>query len=61
MAFGHGVHQCIGQPLARIELRVILGTLLRRLPDLRLAVDPRDVPFRLYSQVNSVTRLPVTW
>jgi cytochrome P450 len=61
MAFGHGIHQCIGQPLARVELRIILGTLLRRLPGLRLAVDPAEVPFRLYSQVNSVTRLPVTW
>lgn len=61
LAFGHGVHQCLGQPLARIELRIILGTLLRRLPGLRLAVDPSEVPFRQYSQVNSVTRLPVTW
>jgi cytochrome P450 len=61
LAFGYGMHQCIGQPLARIELRVILGTLLRRLPGLRLAVDPSEVPFRLYSQVSSVTRLPITW
>jgi cytochrome P450 len=61
LAFGHGAHQCIGQALARVELRIILGTLLRRLPRLRLAVDPDEVPFRRYSQVNGVTRLPVTW
>jgi cytochrome P450 len=61
LAFGYGMHQCVGQPLARIELRVILGTLLRRLPGLRLAVAPSEVPFRRYSQVSSATRLPVTW
>jgi len=61
LAFGYGIHQCVGQPLARVELRVILGTLLRRLPGLRLAVDPSEVPFRLYSQVSGVSRLPVTW
>ncbi|MEV7007437.1 cytochrome P450 [Streptosporangium sp. NPDC051022] len=61
LAFGYGVHQCVGQALARIELQVIFRTLLRRLPGLRLAVDPGEVPFRLYSQVNSVVTLPVTW
>ncbi|MFF0579688.1 cytochrome P450 [Streptosporangium saharense] len=61
LAFGYGAHQCIGQALARIELQVILGTLLRRLPGLRLAVDPGEVPFRMYSQVSSVVTLPVAW
>src|SRR5690606_9225429 len=38
LAFGHGVHQCLGQQLARIEMRVALPALLRRFPRLRLAV-----------------------
>jgi cytochrome P450 len=61
LAFGFGLHQCIGQTLARMELRIILGTLLRRLPDLRLAIPLDEVPFKMFSQTASVTRLPVTW
>ena len=37
MAFGYGLHQCLGQPLARMELQVVYGTLYRRIPTLRLA------------------------
>lgn len=40
VAFGYGIHQCLGQTLARVELQIILTTLLHRLPDLRLAVPP---------------------
>jgi cytochrome P450 len=61
LAFGYGVHQCLGQPLARIELQVILGTLLRRLPSLQLAADPAELPYRVYSQVTGVMELPVRW
>jgi cytochrome P450 len=39
LAFGHGIHHCLGAPLARMEGRLALGTLLRRFPQLRLAVD----------------------
>src|SRR6185312_4655338 len=42
-AFGFGVHQCLGQPLARMELQVVYGTLYRRIPTLRLAVDPAEI------------------
>lgn len=61
LAFGFGVHQCLGQPLARMELQVVYGTLYRRLPTLRLAVDPADVPLKHDGIVYGVYRLPVTW
>ncbi|WP_067510138.1 cytochrome P450, partial [Actinoplanes sp. TFC3] len=61
LAFGFGVHQCIGQPLARAELRVALTRLARRLPGLRLATDPAHLPTRDNSVVYGLAELPVTW
>ncbi|MGE0217729.1 cytochrome P450 [Mycolicibacterium sp.] len=60
-AFGYGVHQCIGQPLARAELHVIFETLLRRVPTLSLAIDPSEVPFKTEATINGVFNLPVKW
>ncbi|SEL29412.1 cytochrome P450 [Streptacidiphilus jiangxiensis] len=61
VAFGFGVHQCLGQPLARLELQIALETLIRRLPDLRLAVPFEDVRFRTDTAVHGLEELPVTW
>jgi cytochrome P450 len=61
MAFGFGVHQCLGQPLARMELQVVYGTLYRRIPTLRLAVDRSQLPFKHDAIVYGVYELPVTW
>lgn len=61
LAFGFGVHQCLGQPLARVELQVVYGTLYRRVPTLALAVDPARVRFKHDSIVYGVYELPVTW
>jgi cytochrome P450 len=61
VAFGYGIHQCLGQNLARTELEVVFGTLLRRVPGLRLAVDMTDVPFKKDTFVYGVHSLPVTW
>jgi cytochrome P450 len=61
LAFGHGVHQCLGQQLARVELRIGLGALLERFPGLRLAVPPEEVPMRDDMLVYGVRELPVTW
>lgn len=61
VAFGFGVHQCLGQPLARMELQVVYGTLYRRVPGLRLAADIGDIGFKHDGAVYGVYELPVTW
>ena len=61
LAFGFGVHQCLGQPLARLELQIALATVLRRLPGLRLDVPFEDVRFRHDMVVYGVHALPVAW
>ncbi|MEU3711677.1 cytochrome P450 [Streptomyces catenulae] len=61
LAFGFGVHQCLGQTLARIELQVVHSTLHRRIPTLRLAADRDDLAFKHDGSVYGVHALPVTW
>lgn len=61
LAFGHGVHQCLGQQLARVEMRVAFPALLARFPSLRLAVPAEEVPLRDPLQIYGVRSLPVTW
>ncbi|MFH8566278.1 cytochrome P450 [Streptomyces sp. NPDC017988] len=61
VAFGHGIHHCLGAALARMELRIAYRELLRRFPGLRLAVPAEDVEFRVLSTAYGVERLPVTW
>ncbi|TJZ50346.1 cytochrome P450 [Streptomyces piniterrae] len=61
VAFGFGVHQCLGQPLARVELQIAVETLLRRLPGLRLDIPFEDVPFRHDMGIYGVHALPVAW
>ncbi|QEV56999.1 cytochrome P450 [Streptomyces platensis] len=61
LAFGHGVHQCIGQQLARVEMKAALSALIERFPTLRLAVPEDQVPMRDNMIVYGVHKLPVTW
>jgi cytochrome P450 len=61
LAFGHGVHQCLGQQLARIEMRVGFTALLERFPSLRLAVPLDQVRMRNETFIYGVHELPVTW
>ncbi|SMC53966.1 cytochrome P450 [Kibdelosporangium aridum] len=61
LAFGHGVHQCLGQQLARIEMRVGFSALFTRFPGMRLAVNPTDVPLNVERGIYGVASLPVTW
>ncbi len=61
VAFGFGVHQCLGQPLARMELQVVYSTLYRRIPTLRRAAELDEIPFKHDGSVYGVHSLPVTW
>ena len=59
LAFGLGPHYCLGAPLARLEGRVALGGLIRRFPDLRLAVPPGQLRWRAVESLRSLAALPV--
>lgn len=62
LAFSHGIHQCLGQQLARVELRVALPALLDRFPTLRLAVPADQIPLRPEAaDIYGVKSLPVAW
>lgn len=61
VAFGHGVHHCLGAPLARAEMAVAFPALLRRFPDLALGIPFEDVEFRSATVVHGLRALPVTW
>ncbi|MEU1146661.1 cytochrome P450 [Streptomyces sp. NPDC005863] len=59
LGYGHGIHYCLGAPLARLEGRTALATLLRRLPDLQLAADPADLRWRGGLIMRGLRTLPV--
>ncbi|MEU1474701.1 cytochrome P450 [Streptomyces sp. NPDC005760] len=61
IAFGFGIHQCLGQNLARAELEIALGTLFDRLPTLRLAAPAEEIPFKPGDTIQGMLELPVTW
>ncbi|WKK24093.1 cytochrome P450 [Streptomyces olivoreticuli] len=61
LAFGHGIHQCLGQQLARTVLGISFPALLDRFPSLRLAIPERDLRYRTQGFVGGVVYLPVAW
>ncbi|TCO62815.1 cytochrome P450 [Actinocrispum wychmicini] len=61
LSFGHGIHQCLGQQLARIEMRAGFEGLLRRFPTLELAIPANEVKLRTNMNIYGVHELPVTW
>ena len=61
VTFGHGIHQCLGQQLARIEMRIGYRALIDAFPTMRLAVPEEEVPMRTRMAIYGVHRLPVEW
>lgn len=61
VAFSYGVHQCLGQALARAELQAVFGTLFQRMPGLRLAKPIEEIPFKTGGFVYGVEALPLAW
>jgi cytochrome P450 len=59
LAFGHGIHYCVGAPLARLEGQIALGKLIARFPDLALAAEPEELAWRNSTLMRGLTRLPV--
>ena len=59
VAFGHGIHYCLGAPLARMEAEVALGALLARFPRISLAVPPSELRWRPIRLMNGLESLPV--
>ncbi|WP_237111835.1 cytochrome P450 [Nocardioides sp. WS12] len=61
VTFSYGVHQCLGQPLARVELQVALTTLFRRIPTLKVDAALDQLSFKHDGNNNGIYELPVTW
>ncbi|AZP21987.1 cytochrome P450 [Streptomyces aquilus] len=61
VGFGFGIHQCLGQNLARAEMEIALRTLFTRLPALRLAAPADEIPFKPGDTIQGMLELPVTW
>jgi cytochrome P450 len=61
IAFGFGIHQCLGQNLARTELQIVFDTLFRRIPTLRLATPADQLPYKDDALIYGIHEVPVTW
>ncbi|MET9341915.1 cytochrome P450 [Nonomuraea sp. NPDC003804] len=59
LSFGHGAHYCLGAMLARLEGRIAISALIRRFPDMRLAVHPDRLEWRSSLTIRGPVRLPV--
>jgi cytochrome P450 len=60
-AFGFGIHQCVGQSLARVELQVAFDSLFKQVPGLRLAAPFESLSFKVDRFEYGLHSLPVTW
>ncbi|MFF7359259.1 cytochrome P450 [Streptomyces sp. NPDC008125] len=61
ISFGHGIHYCLGAPLARVEARVAIGSLLARCPGLRLDTGPDQLTWRTGMLIRGPEHLPIAW
>ena len=59
LAFGHGIHHCLGAPLARMEGEIAFGALLSRFPGMTLAAPPASLRWRPSTLIRSLETLPV--
>ena len=61
LGFGLGIHYCLGAPLGRLEGRIAISTLLRRLPNLRLGMPSETLKWRTVPILRGLQQLPVVW
>jgi cytochrome P450 PksS len=61
LAFGHGIHYCLGASLARLEGRIAMQTLMEQMPDLHLAIPSNQLRWRTHPIMRGLQRLPVAW
>lgn len=61
ISFGHGIHHCLGMRLGQMEMQIALDGLVRRFPDLRLAIPPEQLPWHVGEINHTLTSLPVAW
>jgi cytochrome P450 len=61
VAFGQGIHYCLGAPLARVEGEIAFGALVKRMPNMRLAVPPEKLEWRPALELRGLTSLPVAF
>lgn len=61
MAFGYGIHQCLGQSLARLELEIVFTRLFERIPDLRLDATTEELSFKHNAAFYGIFEVPVSW
>jgi cytochrome P450 len=61
VAFGHGIHVCLGAPLARVELQSVIAMLFTRIPTLKVAVPAEEIQVKTEAKIFGLKSLPVTW
>jgi cytochrome P450 len=60
VAFGVGIHRCIGASLARMEIKVAAKELIKRVSDIKLAIAPEDITYQQSVAVHAISSLPIT-
>ena len=61
VTFGFGIHTCLGQGLARVELQIVFKKLFQRFPKLKIEETFNEISFKYDSQIYGIYKLPVSW